>query len=297
MDDRGRWRAAELGERGEVQTGLGPIRYFSTGEGPAVVMVHGLLVNANLYRKVAPRLAEAGLRAVTLELPLGSHERPAKPSAEVSPGTVAAAIIETIDELGLEDVTLVGNDTGGALCQFAVTTRTRTAIGRLVLTSCDYRDNFPPKAFSYFKLLARAPGAIPPLLAPIRIRKLRRVPLAFGWLAKRPIDKEAEDSYILPTLTDREVRHDLTRFLRNIDKRDTQRAADLLGGFGKPALVAWSKEDRFFPPKHAEALANDLGGARLEWIEDSYTFSAEDQPGRLAELIAAFAREPAEATA
>ena len=290
MDDRGRWRAAQLGERGEVQTGLGPIRYFSAGEGPTVVLVHGLLVNANLWRKVVPRLAEAGLRAVTLELPLGSHERPARTGAEVSPGTVAAAILETIEELGLEDVTLVGNDTGGALCQLAVTTKA-DRIGRLVLTSCDYRDNFPPKAFSYFKLLARAPGAIPPLLAPVRIRKLRRVPLAFGWLAKRPIDPQAEDSYILPTLTDREVRNDLTRFLRKMDKRDTQRAADLLGGFGKPALIAWSKEDRFFPPEHAVALAEDLGGARVEWIEDSYTFSAEDQPERVAELVGGFARE------
>jgi len=296
MDDRGRWRAAELGERGEVQTGLWPIRYFSAGEGPVVVLIHGLLVNANLYRKVVPRLADAGLRAVTLELPLGSHERPAKPGVEVSPGTVSAAILETIDELGLEDVTLVGNDTGGALCQLAIATRA-DRIGRLVLTSCDYRDNFPPKAFAYFKLLAKAPAVIPPLLAPMRIPRLRRIPLAFGWLAKRPIDREAEDSYILPTLTDREVRHDLTRFLRKMDKRDAHRAADLLGGFGKPALIAWSKEDRFFPPEHAEALAKDLGGARVEWIEDSYTFASEDQPERLAELITAFAREPAPAAA
>lgn len=289
MDDRGRWRAAELGERGEVQTGLGPVRYFSAGEGPAVVLVHGLLVNANLYRKVVPRLAEAGLRAITLELPLGSHERPARPSVEVSPGTVAAAIAEAIEELGLEDVTLVGNDTGGALCQLVVTTKPER-IGRLVLTSCDYRDNFPPKAFAYFKLLARVPALIPSLMAPMRLSKARRIPLAFGWLAKRPIDKQAEESYLMPTLTDQAVRHDLTRFLRGMDKRDTQRAADLLGGFGKPALIAWSKEDRFFPLKDAEALSRDLGGAPIEWIEDSYTFSAEDQPERLAELVGGFAR-------
>ena len=86
MNDKGRWRAAELGERGEVQTDLGPIRYFSAGEGPAVVMVHGILVNANLWRKVAPRLAESGLRAITLELPLGSHERPVRSDGEAVPG-------------------------------------------------------------------------------------------------------------------------------------------------------------------------------------------------------------------
>ena len=296
MDDRGRWRAAELGERGEVQTDLGPIRYFSAGEGPPVVLVHGVLVNANLWRKVAPRLAESGLRAITLELPLGSHERPARNDGELSPGTVAAAIIQVFDELGLEDVTLVGNDTGGALCQLVVTTKA-DRVGRLVLTSCDYRDNFPPRAFDYLKLLAKAPGIIPPLMAPMRIRKARRMPLAFGWLAKRPIDPEAEDSYLMPVLSDRAVRHDLSRLVGNMDKRDTQRAADLLGGFGKPALVAWAKEDKFFPPKHAEALAGDLGGARIEWIEDSYTFSMEDQPERLSELISAFARESAPAAA
>ena len=291
MDDRGRWRAAELGERGEVQTGLGPIRYFSAGEGPAVVMIHGLLVNANLYRKVAPRLAEAGLRAVTLELPLGSHERPARRGRRgVARARWPRRSRRRSRRLGLEDVTLVGNDTGGALCQMVVTTKPER-IGRLLLTSCDYRDNFPPKAFSYFKPLAKAPGLIPPLLAPVRIRKLRRAPLAFGWLAKRPIDKEAEDSYLLPALTDKAVRHDLARFIRGIDTRDTQRAADLLGGFGKPALIAWAKEDRFFPTEHAEALAKDLGGARVEWIDDSYTFSSEDQPERLSELIAGFARE------
>jgi pimeloyl-ACP methyl ester carboxylesterase len=296
MNDKGRWRAAELGERGEVQTDLGPIRYFSAGDGPPVVLVHGVLVNANLWRKVVPRLAESGLRAITLELPLGSHERPARIDGELSPGTVAAAIIQVLDELDLENVTLVGNDTGGALCQLVVTTNA-DRIGRLVLTSCDYRDNFPPKAFDYLKLLARIPGAIPPLMAPMRIRRARRMPLAYGWLAKRPIDKDAEDSYLMPVLSDRGVRTDLSRFMRKVDKRDTQRAADLLGGFGKPALVAWSKDDKFFPPAHAKKLAEDLGGARVEMIEDSYTFSMEDQPERLSELISAFARESAPAAA
>jgi pimeloyl-ACP methyl ester carboxylesterase len=296
MDDRGRWRAAELGERGEVQTDLGPIRYFSAGEGPPVVLVHGVLVNANLYRKVAPRLADSGLRAITLELPLGSHERPARTDGELSPGTTAAAIIQVLDELGLEDATLVGNDTGGALCQLVVTTNA-DRIGRLVLTSCDYRDNFPPKAFAYLKLLARAPGVIPPLMAPMRLRRARRLPLAYGWLAKHGIDAEAEDSYLMPVLSDSAVRRDLARFMRGVDTRDTQRAADLLGGFGKPALIAWSVDDRFFPPADAEKLAADLGDARVEWIEDAYTFSPEDQPERLSELISAFARESAPAAA
>ena len=91
----------------------------------------------------------------------------------------------------------MGNDTGGALCQMLVTSRPER-IGRLVLTSCDYRDNFPPPMFAYFKPAARIPGAFRVLLAPMRFRAPRRLPIAFGWLTKRPIDREAEDSYMLP---------------------------------------------------------------------------------------------------
>jgi len=149
----------------------------------------------------------------------------------------------------------------------------------------------PPPVARYLRPSSIGGSTSARTLAPVRLRRLRRLPLAFGWLAKRAIDRPAEDSYLLPALTNADVRRDLARVIRGIDTRDSQRAADLLGGFGKPALVAWSSEDRFFPPKHAHALAGDLGGARLEWIEDSYTFSPEDQPERLAELIAAFVRE------
>jgi pimeloyl-ACP methyl ester carboxylesterase len=97
---------------------------------------------------------------------------------------------------------------------------------------------------------------------------------------------------VLPALGDRALAADVKRVLRALDKRHTNEAADRLGEFTRPALIAWSREDRFFKPAHGEQLAKDLPNARLEWIEDSYTFSAEDQPGRLAELIATFVRAP-----
>jgi pimeloyl-ACP methyl ester carboxylesterase len=290
MDERASWRAPELGERREVQTRIGPLGVFEAGEGPPVVFVHGLLVNANLWRKVVEPLNADGLRTLVLDLPLGSHPRPAPGDADLAPPTVAAAVADALEALELEDVTLVGNDTGGALSQMLVTSRPER-VGRLALTSCDYRDNFPPRLFSYFKVLGRFPALIPAVLAPLRLRPARRLPIAYGWLAKRPIDPLAEDSYILPALRDAGVRRDVVKLIRGVDPRDTRRAADLLGGFSGPALVAWSAQDKVFPRSHAEALAAVLGGARLEWIEDSYTFSAEDNPARLAELIGGFVRE------
>jgi pimeloyl-ACP methyl ester carboxylesterase len=200
-------------------------------------------------------------------------------------------IAEVIERLELDNVTLVGNDTGGELCQMVVTSRP-DHIGRLVLTSCDYRDNFPPKLFRFLKVLGRAPVLAVLALAPMRWRLLRRLPIGFGWLAKRPIEPAAEDTYLLHALTNPAVRADLSRFIRSMDPCYTNEAADRLGKFAKPLLIAWSRHDRVFPPAHARQLAAELPAAQLAWIDDSYAFSPEDQPQMLAELIANFACGP-----
>ena len=191
--------------------------------------------------------------------------------------------------LGLDGVTLVGNDTGGALCQIAVTERPER-VGRLVLTSCDYRENFPPPEFRVLVEAARRRGGLKALLTPLGLRPARQLPQAFGRLAKRPLDAQASDSYVLPALQSAAVRDDLRRVLLGLNVVHTLRA-ERLGGFDRPALIAWSRDDAFFPSRDGEALTAALPNARLEWIEDAYTFSPEDQPERLAGLIAAFARE------
>jgi pimeloyl-ACP methyl ester carboxylesterase len=288
--EKATWRSPALGTARELRLPQGTITCFESGRGAPLVFVHGALVNANLWRKVVARLAP-DFRCIVLDLPLGSHARAMPAGADLSPPALADLIADAIEALELEDVTLVGNDTGGALCQIVVTRRPER-IGRLVLTSCDYRDNFPPPAFGYLKLAARVPGVLKALLVPLRLRPLRRAPIAFGWLAKRPIDRDAEDSYLYPVMALDGIESDAKRFLVGLDKRHSNEAADKLGGFDRPALVAWSREDRFFKPAHAERLANDLPNARLEWIDGARTFSSEDQPERLAELIAGFVREP-----
>jgi pimeloyl-ACP methyl ester carboxylesterase len=289
------WRDPRLGERKELDLPQGRLRYFEAGSGPPIVFVHGLLVNANLWRKVVPRLSP-DFRCIALDLPLGSHELPMNDDADLTPAGLAELIAGAIEAIGLEDATLVGNDTGGGLSQLAVTGHPER-IGRLVLTSCDAYDNFPPSFFNYLKLSARIPGAISVGFAPLRLRALRRLPIAFGWLMHGKLDPEAGDSYVLPVLTDAAVRGDVRRVLPALDPRYTLEAAERFAGFERPVLIAWSRDDKFFPAEHAERLAADFPDARLEWIEDSRTFSPEDRPERLAELIAGFVREPVAATA
>ena len=288
--DKATWRDPALGTQGELDLPGGRVRYFEAGRGAPIVFVHGLLVNANLWRKVVAQLSP-DFRCIALDLPLGAHTLPMPENADLSVYGLADLIADAIEALGLEDATLVGNDTGGALCQVVVTRRPER-IGRLVLTSCDYRDNFPPAMFAYLRFLPAISPLVPALFAPLRLRPFRRAPIAIGWLTKRPVDSDAEDTYVLPVLGDKRLRADLNKVIKAVDTRYTNEAADKLGKFEKPALVAWSREDKFFKPEHAEALARELPNSRLEWVEDARTFSMEDNPGRVTELIAGFVREP-----
>jgi pimeloyl-ACP methyl ester carboxylesterase len=260
---------------------------YETGDGDPIVFVHGLLVNANLWRKVVPTLAR-DFRCVTLDLPLGAHLEPARRDADLSSPALADLVADAIERLGLDKVTLVGNDTGGALCQM-VATRRPERVGRLVLTSCDAFENFPPRLFRVALAPAKIPGVAPLIFGPLRLRMARRLPIAFGWLAKRQIDRDAEDSYVLPALSSGAIRRDVRKALNGIDSKYTLDAAEKLRDFRSPTLLAWSAEDRFFPVSSAERLAKIIPDARLELIDDSYTFSAEDQPARVAELIGGFA--------
>ncbi|HEV7651996.1 MAG TPA: alpha/beta hydrolase [Actinophytocola sp.] len=284
--DRRYWRDEALGTPRELALRGGRLRVFEAGAGEPLVFVHGALVNANLWRKVVPLLAR-DFRCVTLDLPLGSHELPV-PDADLSTPGLADLIAEAVTALDLPAPTLVANDTGGALTQVALARHPKLA-ARLVLTSCDAYENFPPRLFRILLAPTRIPALARVLFAPLRLRFVRSSPLGFGLLMRSRLDERAGDSYVLPILTEPAVGADFARFTP--DTRYTFEAIAALRTQDRPTLLAWSRDDRFFPPAQAKRLAADIPGARLEWIDDAYTFSMEDQPARLAELIAGFVRE------
>jgi pimeloyl-ACP methyl ester carboxylesterase len=284
-----------LGPQQEVRLPGGTVRYRERGAGPTLLFVHGLLVNGALWRKVVPELAP-DFRCIAPDWPLGSHEVPLGDAADWTPAGMAALIADFMAALELDDVTLVGNDSGGALSQIVVT-RHPERVGRLVLTPCDAFENFPPKMFRYLGWAARVPGGMGPIVQSMRLRANRRTPIAFGWLTKRRLPNAVSDHYVNPVIHDRRIREDARAFILGVDSAYTMAAAEKLPGFDRPVLLAWAPEDRFFPIAHAERLAELLPDARLARIEDSRTFVSEDQPQRLAELIAGFVREPARAAA
>ncbi len=268
----------------------GTIHYRVAGpeDGPPVVFVHGFLVDDTLWGDVPERLAAAGFRAYAPTWPLGSQRTPMRPDAELSPRGVARIVLSFLEALDLRDVVLVGNDTGGAVCQFLLD-EDASRIGRLVLTNCDAFDVFPPFPFNLLFRLGRHPVATRLALQPFRWSALANGPLGFGLLTKRRITSEESGRRMTPAITDEGVRRDTARFLRGWSAADLADAATRLGKFEKPVLLAWAPEDLFFKFSLAERLAETFPDARIVRIPDARTFVALDQPERLAEAIASFA--------
>ena len=274
----------------EVRLPQGTISYRELGGGEPIVLVHGLLTNGELWRDVAPKLA-SDFRVIVPDWPLGSQKIPLDPGADLSPPGLARLIADFLSALGLGNVTLVGNDTGGAICQLVAVNHPER-IGRLVLTPCDAYENFLPPAFRPLQVLARIPGSVYLIAQSLRPRAAHRLPLAYGWIMKRR-DDALTTAWLEPARTSRAIRREVASILKGISPRYTLEAAEHFGEFRKPVLIAWAPEDRFFKLRYAERMAEAFPDARLELIEDSYTFVSLDQPERTAELISAFAREPA----
>ena len=268
----------------------GTISYRDTGDGPPVVFVHGLLVDGTVWRKVTP-LLDGAARSIVPDVPLGSHRTPMNADADVTPHGVARLVGDFLAALDLEDVTLVGNDTGGAISQLVALDHGER-VGRLVLTNCDCFDVFPPKEFVPMVKSAHVPGALKAALAPMRSATARRSVIAYGGLA-REIPDEVTAAWVEPARTDARVRGDLATFLRAIDKSITRDAAERLPTLTIPSIVAWGQDDRFFSRELGQRLAATLPNARLEPIANSRTFVSEDEPEALAALIRGFVRETA----
>ena len=174
-----------------------------------LVLLHGLLTDHRLWRKVVPLLD--GIETVTPTLPLGSHTTPVPPGTDLSPPGLARLVADQLEG----DVLLVGNDTGGAIAQLVAAYHPERVSG-LVLTNCDAYERFFPPLFRPLQYAARVPGGVEAIAASLRVPAARRLPIAYGKLTKRPIERAVTDAWAAPT-RDPAIRRDLRAVLRGVD--------------------------------------------------------------------------------
>ncbi|HEX6711300.1 MAG TPA: alpha/beta hydrolase [Rubrobacter sp.] len=281
---------AMSGEVRKVRLDQGIVRYREVGIGPTLLFVHGVMANGTLWRDVVALLSGC-FRCIVPDLPLGGHSVPMRPEADLTPRGVARIVVDLMEALDLRDVTLVGNDTGGAICQVVVSEHPER-VRRLVLTDCDAYDAFFPVVIGgLFKQAARFFGTrlVDSLAWLLRARFAQRA-LFKGVAVRRP-DDETLDAYYTPLIQNAGVRRDLTKFLRAVSKKYTMEAARSFPSFEHPVLIVWGSRDLLLSTRLAVRLRQDFPDARLELVDGSRTFVPEDRPERLAELIREFHAE------
>ncbi len=271
----------------DVELTAGTIEYEDTGgDGPIVVLLHGLVHDATVWRNVIADL-RTDHRVIAPTLPYGAHRRPM--SRPPTPDLVNELIAEFLDRLDLSDVTLVENDCGRAQ---TVAARHPERLARLALVACEAFDNYPPGLpGKLIGLACRVPGGVSLLVRVLGLKPLRRLPVGIGALTKRPVPDEIVDGWLRPLRTDPAVRRDFRHYGTHVRRGELLEAAQGLRRFDRPALVIWALEDLMMPRAHGRRLAELLPRGRLVEIEDTRTLIAEDQPELLASLLREFIAE------
>ncbi|MCX4734276.1 alpha/beta fold hydrolase [Streptomyces sp. NBC_01363] len=282
----------------EIELSAGTIEYTDTGMGTGtgegvgetLVLLHGLAFDDSVWDALVTDLRE-DFRVVVPVLPLGSHRRPMRSSADLSAQGVAHLLAEFLERLDLREVTLVQNDAGTAQLLPGVRDE---RIARLVLTSCEALDNYPPGIQGRtLSAASRVPGGLFLLLQSFRVPFLVAMRSSLGGMTAHGIPYERVRRWYLPLLTDRAIRRDLARFLRSTRKDTYLRAAERLRHFDRPALVAWGAEDRMMPPETGRRLAELLPQGRYVEIPGAGTLVPMDNPAALARELRRFMEESA----
>ena len=274
----------------EVSLPQGTVRYSDQGSGPTLVFIHGLLANSQVWSPLISQL-QTRFRCLAPDLPLGAHQIQLNASVDLTPNGIAQLIADFLATLDLHEVTLIGNDTGGALCQLLIA-RHPERISRLVLTNCDAFEQFFPPLVSPFHYGARLLGIqFANLLAGLlRTRWGQRLFTVF--LTHRRLSEAELDAFFNPLLHLSFVRRDMTRFLQAVSKRSTLEAAKTFSRFHQPVLLVWGKKDPFFSLRLANRLQQAFPNARLIQLANSRAFVQLDQPEALAQHIVEFVPVP-----
>ncbi|MFI5772138.1 alpha/beta fold hydrolase [Streptomyces sp. NPDC051658] len=282
----------------EIELSAGTIEYTDTGTGAGagegvgetLVLLHGLAFDDSVWDALVADLRE-DFRVVVPVLPLGSHRQAMRPSADLSAQDVADLLAEFLERLDLREVTLVQNDAGTAQLLPGVRDE---RVARLVLTSCEALDNYPPGIQGRtLSAASRVPGGLFLLLQSFRVPFLVAMRSSLGGMTAHGIPYERVRRWYRPLLTDRAIRRDLARFLRSTRNDTYVRAAERLRHFDRPALVAWGAEDRMMPPETGRRLAELLPQGRYVKIPGAGTLVPMDNPAALARELRRFMEESA----
>ena len=275
----------------------GRIAYFEKGRGPAALFVHGVPLNGYHWRHVIDRVQHRR-RCIAIDL-MGLGYSEIAPSQDVSFTAQARMIAEVLDATGIEQVDLIGNDSGGAIAQiFAGNYPGR--LNSLILTNADVHDGWPPPQVLPLMEHARngtLAGIFQPLLgrpdlARERYGRGEPVPLFRSYADPSVLTDEVIRLYLQPLLSSKHRIEAFQRYWLGFDNKHTVAIYPALKTLQVPTLIVWGLKDFFFDKKWAYWLKDTIPGAkRVVEVEDARLFFPEDRPDTLAAPMLEFWNE------
>ncbi|MFC4763816.1 alpha/beta fold hydrolase [Dyella koreensis] len=264
--------------RRQVETPSGTISYVEHGSGPVALFVHGVLLNSYLWRH---QLAELGNLRHCIAVDLLAHgDTEIAADQDVSVTANAHMLAQFLDALHIDQVDLVGNDSGGGICQiFAALYPER--IRSLALTNCDAHDNWPPEAFKPFVEMVAAGGLPQTLQAMLADKTIYRSPQALGPAYERPeaVTDDTIDTYLQPHLRNAQRTRDIERFVNAFDHRHTVGIEDRLRLLQAPTLIVWGTDDIYFDVQWSHWLQQTIPGTRKRVeFKEARIFFPEERP-------------------
>jgi pimeloyl-ACP methyl ester carboxylesterase len=247
--------------RHNVATPSGQISYIEAGQGPVALFVHGVLLNGDLWRHQLAALSDLR-RCIAVDL-LTHGDTEISPEQDVSVTANARMLVEFLDALGIDQIDLVGNDSGGGIAQiFAALNPTR--VRSLTLTDCDAHDNWPPEAFKPFLEMAAAGGLRGALDAMLADKNFYRSPQALGPAYEHPerLADETIEAYLRPLVRSEQRTREFGRFLAAFDCKHTLAIEKQLRKLEAPTLIVWGTDDVYFDAKWSRWLADTIPGTR-----------------------------------
>src|ERR1700751_2840279 len=268
-----------------VETPSGRISSAAAGAGPVALFVHGVVLNKHLRRHQLDGLSDIR-RCIAVNL-LAHGDTEITPNQNVSVTANATMLKEVLDALNIDQVDLVGNDSGGGIAQiFAALNPER--VRTLTLTNCDTHDNWPPEAFQPFVEMVKAGGLRDTLNAMLADKTIFRSPSALGPAYERPetVTDEDIETYLRPLVRTEQRTRDLQRFIVAFDNKQTRAIEPQLRELRAPPLIVWGTDDVYFPVKWAHWLAETIPGAKPSVeLAGARIFFPEERAGEFNRLL------------
>ena len=271
-----------------VETPSGRISYVERGGGPTALFVHGVLMNGWIWRHQLRGLADMR-RCIAVDL-LAHGETEIRADQDVSVTANAHMLAQFLDALGIDQVDLVGNDSGGGICQiFAALYPER--VRTITLTNCDTHDNWPPEAFKSFVTMVAGGGLPKTLAAMLTDKSIYRSAQALGPAYERPdaVSDETIEAYLEPHVRTEQRTSDLERFILAFDNRHTVAIESKLRALKAPALIVWADDDVYFSVEWSRWLEKTLSRTRKRVVlKGARIFFPEERPDEFNVELRAF---------